>query len=547
VSVTGGFLGGTGTVGNATIGSGATLSPGVPGGIGALSVVGGLAFTSGSFYMVQIAPGAGNNSKTVVTGAANLGGNGTVVVTPLQQLGRFANTYQILTTTGGLTGVFAGLTVNGNFSGTVALDYTTNPGDVDLKVSGAMLLAPPAGANINQQNVSNGINNGILGSSVNTGTSLPPGLGNLAGLNGANLGIALTQLSGEASTGAEKGALQWTTQFLELLLDPWASGPDGVGGRASSFAPEAQANLPPDVALAYASVLKAAAYKAPASIDQRWNLWGSAFGGSSNSNGNSIVGSNNITASDFGFAAGADYRATPNTILGFGLAGGGTNWSLGQSLGGGRSDAFQAGLYGKSMFGPAYVSAALTFANHWFTTNRTALGDQLSATFEGQDYAARVETGYRTAMPVTNASLGITPYVALQSQLLHTPGYSERDLTGGGLGLSYNAMSSTDTRSELGARFDSFQVVGSMPLILRARVAWAHDWVSNPALQAVFQALPGSSFIVNGAALPADSALVTAAAELRINAKWSLLAKFDGEFASSSQTYAGTGTLRYRW
>ena len=30
-------------------------------------------------------------------------------------------------------------------------------------------------------------------------------------------------------------------------------------------------------------------------------------------------------------------------------------------------------------------------------------------------------------------------------------------------------------------------------------------------------------------------------------AAWSLLAKFDGEFASGSRTYAGTGSLRYSW
>jgi hypothetical protein len=40
---------------------------------------------------------------------------------------------------------------------------------------------------------------------------------------------------------------------------------------------------------------------------------------------------------------------------------------------------------------------------------------------------------------------------------------------------------------------------------------------------------------------------ITASAELRVNATWSLLAKFDGEFASNSQTYAGTGTLRASW
>jgi hypothetical protein len=30
-------------------------------------------------------------------------------------------------------------------------------------------------------------------------------------------------------------------------------------------------------------------------------------------------------------------------------------------------------------------------------------------------------------------------------------------------------------------------------------------------------------------------------------ANWMLLAKFEGEFARGSQTYAGTGTLRYTW
>jgi hypothetical protein len=36
-----------------------------------------------------------------------------------------------------------------------------------------------------------------------------------------------------------------------------------------------------------------------------------------------------------------------------------------------------------------------------------------------------------------------------------------------------------------------------------------------------------------------------AGAELRLTANWTLTAKFDGEFASGSQTCAGTGTLRY--
>src|ERR1019366_8888076 len=52
-------------------------------------------------------------------------------------------------------------------------------------------------------------------------------------------------------------------------------------------------------------------------------------------------GSHDLSARTGGFAAGADYRVSPFTMLGFALAGGGTNWSMAQGLGGGRSDAFQ--------------------------------------------------------------------------------------------------------------------------------------------------------------------------------------------------------------
>ena len=86
-----------------------------------------------------------------------------------------------------------------------------------------------------------------------------------------------------------------------------------------------------------------------------------------------------------------------------------------------------------------------------------------------------------------------------------------------------------------------------MPLVVRGRVAWAHDWVTNPALGAVFQALPGAAFTVNGAAPPSNSGLTTAAAELHITRSWTATTRFDGEFASRSQTYTGSGVLRYTW
>ncbi|SHJ24946.1 Autotransporter beta-domain-containing protein [Bradyrhizobium lablabi] len=114
--------------------------------------------------------------------------------------------------------------------------------------------------------------------------------------------------------------------------------------------------------------------------------------------------------------------------------------------------------------------------------------------------------------------------------------------------MTYNGRTATDTRSELGARFDHVALVDpTAVLILRGRLAWAHDWITDPTLAAVFQALPGASFIVNGAAPVKDSALASAGAELRLANGVTLLGKFDGEFAGRSTTYAGTGTARVTW
>jgi uncharacterized protein YhjY with autotransporter beta-barrel domain len=415
-------------------------------------------------------------------------------------------------------------------------------------------LLPP-GSPTNVLNVA-----GALDNTVTNGGTLQAGLQNLYNLTPAQLTAAMSALSGEAATDSEKGAFALMNQFLGLMLDPFVSGRDcgggsglsrdpslgrpDCGGQATGFAPDQQASFPPDIALSYASALKAPPKQ---TIDQRWTAWGSAFGGSSTTNGNAAVGSNNVTARDYGFASGMDYHFSPTTLAGFALAGSGTNWGVAQGLGGGRSDAFQIGIYGKSSFGPVYVAAALAFTNNWFTTNRLTLGDQLTAKFNGESFGGRLESGYRFIVPSSAGWFEISPYAAIQAQSFHTPSYSETDLSGGGLGLNFNAMNETDTRSELGTRFADVAAVNGMPLILRARLAWAHDWVDNPMLNAVFQTLPGSSFVVNGAPIPTDSLLASVGAELHMTARWSVLAKFDGEFAKSSQTYAGTGTLRYTW
>jgi autotransporter-associated beta strand protein len=524
----GATLDGTGTVAT-TVLSGGTLMPGLPTTIGTLTIKGDLLFTSAAAYLVTL--NGINASVTDVTGSATLG-SATVQIAPGSHITP-RHTYTLLTAFGGLHGTFSSLASNQpNFTG--SLSYTST--DVLLTLTAALGAGRPL--NQNQQNAAHAINN-----FTNGGGTLPSGFEGIFGLTGDTLTKALTQLSGEAATGAPRVAFQLTNEFLDLMLDPFVNGRSnaGLGWPAIGFAPDQQASFSPDVARAYASMLEAPPNP---TLDQRWTAWGAAFGGSNSADGNATVGSNYTTANAFGFAGGMDYHFTPDAVAGFALAGGGTNWGLANALGSGRSDAFQAGVYGMSWFGPAYVASAFAFANHWFTTSRLALGDQLAANFVGQSYGARLEGGYRYAVLPT---LGVTPYAALQAQDFRAPGYGESDLTGGGFGLSYTAMNAADVRSEIGARFDDPLIVYGKPLILFGRVAWVHDWVSNPELSAAFQTLPGSSFTVNGAPISQNSALTSAGAQLFLTPHWTVLAKFDGELAPGSQTYAGTGGLRYTW
>jgi uncharacterized protein with beta-barrel porin domain len=544
-NVNGGTLAGTGSLPAVNVNAGGTLEPGligVPGTV--MTITNSLAFQPGSIYLINLGPTTASRVDVV-----NAGGTATLngAVQGLLAPGSYSTktTYVILdppSISGKFTG-YSSLNAPG-FTGT--LSYTAS--DVLLNLNAS--LGVGNGLNINQQNVATTINNFF-----NNGGTLPANFFPIFGLTGGNLGNALSQLSGEPATGTALVSSQMMTEFLTLMVDSSLAG-EGSGG-ALPFAPERASLVSDAAALAYASVLKAPAKTRPPSLPSPtcgggsgsgcWSAWGSAFGGNSRVNGDPVIGSNTVSAHDGGFAAGVDYRLSPDTLAGFSLAGGDTGWTLAQGLGTGRSDAFLAGGYGRSYLGPIYVIGTLAFADHWFSTNRTAMGDLIRASFNGQSFAGRLEAGDRFAVPLGTMLARIAPYGALQGQWFHTDAYAETDLTGGGLGLNFNAQNASDIRGELGARFEEFTVLGGAPLMLRGRLAWAHDWVSNPALGAVFQAPPGAAFTVNGAVPPKDSLLTSAGAELRFSPALSFSANFEGELAAAAQTYAGSGTIRYRW
>ena len=301
----GGTLAGTGTVGATQINSGGTFAPGsgTPG--SSMTVAGNLAFQSGAVYLVQINPSS--TSFATVSGTASLAGS----VSASFAAGSYvAKQYTILELAGLGGTTFSGLS-NTNLPAAFTDTLSYNTDDVFLNLSAALGAGTPL--NPNQQNVANALN-----TFFNNGGALPPNFVSIFGLTGPSLQNALTQLSGENATDSEKGAFQFMTEYLSLMLDPFANGRggSGSGGGASGFAPEQTASFPPDVALAYNAILKAPPKQ---TFEQRWTAWGASFGGYNKTDGDPTVGSNTVTARDFGFAGGMDYHFSPDTLAGFSL------------------------------------------------------------------------------------------------------------------------------------------------------------------------------------------------------------------------------------
>jgi autotransporter-associated beta strand protein len=537
----GATLGGTGTVSATLLANGATLAPGLPNALGTLTVNDFLEFCSCTFYNVKVTS-TGSDLTQVVPfsgGPAAAALEGTVRVVSLNNSYKFNSPYTILTAQGGFFSTqFDSLITPTGING--SLSYTAT--DVNLTLMSA--LGQLQGLNVNQRNVANALDN-VFNTTGNSG-----GLG---GIFSGNILQNLTQVSGELATGAQSATYNAMNLFISSLTDPF------IGGRSGSpSAGGAQGYSEDESASAYAARQSATARDAFAKIptkaevarndllDNRWSVWGTAFGGGANISGEAALGSNSADVRAFGLAAGADYRFSPQTIAGFALAGGGTNFSV-AGFGSGRSDMFQAGAFVRHTMGPAHVTGALAYGGQEVTTDRivTVAGfDHLQACFNANAVSGRVEGGYRFVTPW----MGVAPYAAGQFTTIVLPAYAERTIAGtGNFALAYAAQTATDARSELGVRTDRSYGMRDGVLTLRGRLAWAHDFTTNRNVGAVFQSLPGTFFVVNGAAQAHDSALTTVAAEMHWMNRWSAVATFEGEFSPVMNSYAGKGVVRYTW
>ncbi len=519
----GGTLGGNGTVGDTTI-AGGTLAPGNS--IGTLTVAGDLVFGAGSKYAVDVSPAAAD--RTNVAGTALLSG-GTVVVTYLP--GTFvAKDYTILNAAGGFAGTtFAGLDAASLPGLTTRLVY--DPTDVHL-VTAADETAPAFGAlNRNQRAVA-----GTLLDYFDVNGVLPA---EFAALNAEGL----TVVSGELAAAGLTAGLDSADQFLKALdgqLETGAGLPV-QGGAAAAYADDAK----PASDERFALLGHSAGHDADqvqSVFARRWNVWGTAYGGSEETGGDPAVGSHDTTADVWGLVGGLSYHVD-DTLVGFGLGGGWSDFSLSDGLGSGSANTFNAGLYGRQGFGNAYVSGALAYGFNDVDTQRTVFGDVLNADFDANSYSGRAEAGYRFEAPVA----AIAPYAAFQATAYHLPGYSETS-SGSPFALHYDSDTTTATRVELGARLEHALALSDGGLLtLTGRAAWAINGGTDRNVGAAFQSLPGTAFTIDGAEPDRNALLLDAGAGYRAPSGIFAAATFEGEFSGNVKSYAGKVKVGYSW
>lgn len=529
----GGTVGGVGTLSSTIIDTDGTLGAGNSS-IGTLTVAGDLTLKTGSKYAVDVSPTVAD--KISVTGSATLAG---AVEASFGAGSYLPNSYVILSATGG----FGGTTFDAfNIVDAPALQASLAYSETEVSIDLVAATAKVKGLTDNQQAVAE-----KLDEAFNGGGGIGSGFATLLGLPQDQLVNGLSQLSGEAASGAIQTPFHAMDIFLGVLLDPT------IGRRAAAqepplaFAPTSGSL--PAIASAYGETGSNGASPSLAAEQPTYGMWGSVYGGQARLDADAVVVGTHETHDHIaGLAAGIDYRLGPDTVAGFALSGGTTSWSLDDGLGDGESNMFQAGVYGKTHFGAAYLSGALAYAWHDVSTSRTvtiAGTDVLAADFDANVFGARVEGGYRFDTPV----LGITPYAAFVAESVHTPSYSEYAKSGSAqFALDYASRTTSTSRSEIGTGIDKmFALDDGTLLTLQGRAAWVHDFDNNRSISTAFQSLPGSSFSVDGAVSAEDSALLSASVEIGFAGNFTLGGRFNGEFSSSGNAYSETVVLKHQW
>ena len=413
----GATVSGTGTLGGVSVAG--TVSPGNS--IGTMTVSGDSQFDAGSTYEAEVA-NDGTSDLMSVSGSTTLNG-GTVSVTPTDSDDSYSEgqRYTIITSTGGVTGQFAGVTDLSAFLD-FALSY--DPNNVYLTLSKVADFASVA-QTFNQFEVSKGLQD----LDISTGSDGNAVAEAILGLDDVSARAAYDRIQGEIYADAQIIGADAASIFTSGLLNRSGGSPSpfSLGNTVSAYADDR--------------------VESAHSHGER-GVWGALYGATTTVDSDGNAGA--WTADTGGIAAGLEFEAEGSRPLLAGLAIGYSNVSgkvssRGQSL---TMDSFQIGAYGRA--GAARgetgfsLAGAMAYAYQSYETQRSVVFSGVnrtaSATFHGHALAATVEARHGQPLPIGSdptATL-LSPFLRIEARMVSQSSFSE---TGAG---SLNLSSSGD-------------------------------------------------------------------------------------------------------
>ncbi|MGO1069047.1 autotransporter outer membrane beta-barrel domain-containing protein [Lysobacter sp. CA199] len=478
----GGTLGGNGRLnGNVLVNYGGRLAPGNS--IGSLSVGGDLTFAPGSIYEAEVTP-QGASDRVVVGGKATI--NGGSVVSLGQDSGFQPLTqYTILTASGGVSGRFAGASNNYAFLNP-SLVY--EPNAVKLQLLRNDVSFGSIGATANQRAAAAGAESTGPGNPVWNAVAV---------LSAEQARAALDSISGELHASTQTALIEDALSIQHAVLDGYTDSQQrgdmrvwikALGARAQTDATHETAKLERDSS--------GLLFGADWALGQNWRLGALAGGGKTR---NDVDARGSRSESDnlhYGLYADAAWE---------------NGWRL--RLGGIRSD-------------------------YDVDTRRRAtvvgLGNSFTATTDARATQFYGELGYA----FNAGAVELEPFLGASQIKLKTDGFGER----GGVGALHSEDVDASTRyATLGLRL-GYGFGDSSRWRLGGSLAWRRaSGDLEPVSKLRFDG--GQSFLVEGAPIARNAAVVTAGVSAQLSERISLNLLYLGQIASDADDHGASAKL----
>lgn len=532
---------GNGSVGPATISG--FISPG-DNSVGTLAVNGSFTMQSGSAYEVDVRGGAASpatlasslavgtaTDHIAVTGSAALAGT-VDVYGNRSDFGPVGERYAIVSTTEGLTGAFDGVTwaAGEDFLFIeAALSYDPTTAYLSLERNGVAFASVATTPNAAAA--------AIAADTLRVGNGAWDALVNLTSATDAN--AAFNALSGEVYASTRGVLVERSADVRDTLTGRLRAETGTRSGAAAALstsglvASYAQPRKAPD---GTAAITKAIA-PAP---EPAYALWGQGYGnfGRAWNDGNAAT----VKQSTGGFLIGADARLWSDWRVG--VAGGysSTSIDVDDRASSADSDNYTAALYAGGHLGAVAVRLGGAYTWNDVSTSRSvAFPGFFDSVNSGSDLGTAqvfADVGY----DIVAGAFAFEPYAAIAYVNLSGGDFRE---AGGGAALAGFSSDTDTTFTTLGLRASTEMVAFGTTWRGLVGLGWRHAFGDvTPAASLAFAA--GSApFLVEGAPIAEDAAVVEAGLGVRFSPTTSLDVTYVGQLSSEAVNTGFKGTFSW--